>query len=39
LIHLYKFNLIGKEELLAKNKIKESKKEIKNIGNEPKELK
>ncbi|CAD8209664.1 unnamed protein product [Paramecium octaurelia] len=36
LIHMYKFNLIGKEEVLAKNKIKESKKEIKNVVNEPK---
>ncbi|CAK81278.1 unnamed protein product (macronuclear) [Paramecium tetraurelia] len=36
LIHLYKFNLIGKEEVLSRNKIKESKNEIKNVVNEPK---
>ncbi|CAD8124629.1 unnamed protein product [Paramecium sonneborni] len=38
LIHLYKFNLIGKEEVLAKTKIKESKKESKILNNEPKEI-
>ncbi|CAD8145034.1 unnamed protein product [Paramecium octaurelia] len=38
LIHLYKFNMIGKEEMLAKVKVKESQKEIKNINNEVKEF-
>ncbi|CAD8123035.1 unnamed protein product [Paramecium sonneborni] len=38
LIHLYKFNLIGKEEILEKTKIKEIKKGLKIQGNEPKEI-
>ncbi|CAK64796.1 unnamed protein product (macronuclear) [Paramecium tetraurelia] len=38
LIHLYKFNMIGKEEMLAKVKVKESLKEIKNVNNEVKEF-
>ncbi|CAD8123039.1 unnamed protein product [Paramecium sonneborni] len=39
LIHLYKFNLIGKEEILAKTKVKEIKKELKILSIEPKEIK
>ncbi|CAD8123037.1 unnamed protein product [Paramecium sonneborni] len=39
LIHMYKFNLVGKEELLTKHKTKEMQKELKNAGQESRAIK
>ena len=35
---MYKFNLVGKEDLLTKHKLKEPTNDMKNMINEPKEV-